>query len=391
MKIIFLEAVHNFGGSSKSTTELAKRLIEEGNDVLIVDFWGACKPFVEACVSRSIPLKIIDKRERPILLINKSKAKIVYNYIVYFTKVIKYKKLIKSIISEFKPDLVSVNGTKTLSVLSKSNQYKIAFFARGWFLPNSFGFLDQKLLKKLVDVFLVVSQSTRQMVFAGGYAKLSDIYVIHNAISLKNIENYDRLQHNLKYWYLEENRNEFVMMHCGSFIKTKGQHIAVETLKMLKEKKLNVKLLLVGMVSQGHQSKQYHEYILNKIQEYKLNEDVTIILNESNVLEYYTKTDILVHPSYSEGLPRVVLEAMAFGKPVIGNAVGGMTDFIANNYTGFLTNFNAVEEYVEIIEKLIYNKDLYKFISKNSIELIKSNYAPINQINEFNKIKTRIL
>lgn len=388
MRIIFLEAVQNFGGSSKSTLELATRLLAEKNEVLIVDFWGCCESYIEQCEKEKVPYKLLDPREKPIMLSNKGKMNKVLNYITYIKTNEKYKNKLKRIIAEFKPDLISVNSTKTLAILKPSKYYKIAYFARGWFLPSTFSYLDRRLLKSLVDIYFSVSQATKQMVFASGFAQLSDIYVVPNAIEqdmVKPLLNFDDA---LTPWNkLQKGSRDFVIMHCGSFIQTKGQHIAIEVIKKLVDKGEKVKLILVGMVSQATASKKYYSIILESIKTYNLEPYVEIVLNQNDVLPYYTKVDLLIHPSYSEGLPRVILEAMAFGKPVVGNAVGGVTDFISDNYTGFLTNFNAVDEYVEIIQSLINDKKQYEFISKNAIALIKSNYTYRDQLEAFMKVQ----
>lgn len=389
MKIIFFEAVHNFGGSSKSTLELAKRLKEEGNEVLIVDLWGASKPFVEECIAKKLPLKIIENRNKPIMIYNKGIISRIKNLLFFFISLLSYKKQIKLIADDFKPNLICVNSTKTLSILSNSKKYKIAYFARGWFIPGSFSLFEKSLLRKKVNIYLTVSQSTRQMVYAGKFAKLDRIFVVQNAIDQYKLDSFRLKKESQGLWHNERNNNirEFRMMHCGSFVETKGQHVAVEILKELINNGLNVKLLLVGMVSQAENSKKYFEKVTQQISKAGLDSDVKVILNESDVLKYFNETDVLIHPSYSEGLPRVVMEAMALGKPVIGNAVGGMTDFISNNFTGYLTNFNAVGEYVEIIEELIKDKQKYKFIADNGLALIKNNYTITNQVKEFMKIQ----
>jgi glycosyltransferase involved in cell wall biosynthesis len=50
------------------------------------------------------------------------------------------------------------------------------------------------------------------------------------------------------------------------------------------------------------------------------------------------QANVFVFPSYSEGLPRVVFEAMAAGLPVIASAVSGIPDIVQDNVTGFLVS-----------------------------------------------------
>jgi glycosyltransferase involved in cell wall biosynthesis len=388
MKIIFVDAVQNFGGASKSTLELANRLINIKNEVLIIDFWGCCKPYIEKCIHENIPYQILDPRSKPIMLSNSGILKKIYSYIKYIKTNHDYKRKMHKIITLFKPNLIIVNNTKTLAILNKSNEYKIVFFARGWFLPDSFGFLERFLFKNVVDKYICISQATRHMVFASGFAPLGDIFVISSAIEMDRINALLALNDGLTPWFKSAERSrDFVIMHCGSFIESKGQHIVLDIFKKLLDRGENVKLLLVGMVTPAISSKKYYDLIINKIKEKSLDSNIEIVLNESDVLMMYKNIDLLIHPSYSEGLPRVVLEAMAFGKPVVGNPVGGIIDLVINNYTGYLCNFNAVDEYVNIIQNLIADKDEYEFVSKNASALIEKNYTIKHQVSEFMKLE----
>lgn len=385
MRIIFVESIHNFGGSGKSTIDLSSNLLSAGHEVLIVDFWGSCEAHSEECKTKNIPFQILDKRDFPISLREKSIKRTLWNYLQYFPKMSSYKKKICEIIRTFKPDLISVNNTKTLSIVPSSEHYKIAYFARGWFLPHTLSRLTKNLLRKRVDIFLTVSESTKQMVYANGFAELSDIYIINDAV---NIEEFANVSNKISHvpWHLR-NKGSFIMLHCGTFIKTKGQHISVEVLKRLRDKNIDVKLIITGLVATSEESKTYLQHILDLIKLYDLEEYVQTVVNQNNVLQYFAVSDVLIHPSFSEGLPRVALEAMVLGKPVIGNAVGGMTDLISNNFTGFLPNFNVVDEYVEYIEELVGDKRKYERISCNASNLVSSNYTIKHQIDAFERIR----
>ena len=60
MRVIFLEAVQNFGGSKRSMISMAATLADEGANVLIVDFWGANSEFNEAVRARGLPYQTLD-------------------------------------------------------------------------------------------------------------------------------------------------------------------------------------------------------------------------------------------------------------------------------------------------------------------------------------------
>lgn len=387
MKILFLEAVQNYGGARKSTVELATRIKSTTeHSVKIVDFWGSCIPFINALEENEINYSIIDKKDQPFIISDSNKIKTIKNFVSYAFLMRKYKQILNNIIQKEQPDFIIVNNTKTLSLLSKSPAYKICFFARGWFLPKTINFLNKKLIKDKTDIYIGVSQSTRQTIFAGGFTSLDRIFVIPNAMNLEANKRILRTNQAINQWHIETIDRPFVVMHCGGFLKSKGQHITIEIAKKLKEKSINFKILLVGIIYKGGESEKYYQQIINEIEKNNLTDNFEIVLNNDDVFEYFSKIDVLIHPSYTEGLPRVTMEAMSFGKPVIGNAVGGMTDYILHGFTGYLTNFNSIKEYTEYCVILAENKDLYGKMSNNAYNLIKDCYTPENQIKQLLKI-----
>lgn len=388
MKIIFLEAVQNYGGARKSTVELAVRLKDNGHEILLVDFWGSCKPFLNAVENNQLDYKILDKREEPFLLASPSYVKKVKNYLQYVFLWVNYRKKIKNIIKEFSPDLIIVNNTKTLSILPKLSKGKIGYFARGWFLPRTISFLNKIIIKRNVNIFIGVSHATRAAIFAGGGSKLKNIYVVQNAIDLKPVEN---IKSNNSYvnWDQSENR-PINLFHCGGFLPSKGQDVMINIAKELRNRKIDFKIKLAGIVYKGDKSEKFLNNLKTEIENEYLTKYFSFIINEPNVLKEFATIDLLIHPSATEGLPRVVMESMAFGKPVIGNPVGGMTDYILDGFNGYITNYNAISDYCDAIEKLYLDKNLYHKISLNAENLIKNSFNEESQLNQFNKLLNNI-
>jgi glycosyltransferase involved in cell wall biosynthesis len=384
MKILFLEAVQNYGGARRSTVELAERLDKLDNQIMIVDFWGSCIPFVSACKEKKINLKIIEKKRDPQLLSNSKLVLKWINYIFFINSWFRYRKKINQIIEDFEPNFIIVNNLKTLSILDKNNKHKIIYFARGWFQPSSINIFKKFIIKYKTDIYIGVSEATRHAIFLGGYAKMEDIYVVPNAFKLeeKIIENFDFFSS----WDVDNSNRPITILHCGGFLKSKGQELIIEIAKILKEKKINFKVNIVGIVYKGSESEYFFERIKKLVFDYDLEKHVNLVVNSNDVISYFSKCDILIHPTTTEGLPRVVMEAMAFGKPVIGNPAGGMTDFIQNNYNGILTNFNNIDDYIEAIIELYENKKFYKFLSQNASSLILEKYTVENQVSSLNKI-----
>lgn len=370
--IVFLETVLTFGGARKSTVELARRLQDSGYNVLIYDAYGTCQPFVEACKNNGLQLRILYPSNDSHILSTANPVKRMFNKISFLFNLIKINKFTRNQLLVDNPQYIIVNNSKVLSFLfRKPKGIKIMLFARGWFIGNQIAKKDRFLYKHMVDRYVCVSEATRHAIYGAGLAPLKDIFVVHNAIDVEDVE---KSEHDAK------RSKPFKILISGGFLPSKGLHLAVKIAQRLIEEKVDFQITITGIIYKAEYSQLYYEKIKNRIETNHLEDYIKLVVNHNDVREYFEWCDVLVHPSDTEGLPRVVMEAMALKKPVIANAVGGVTDYILNGYTGFITNYNNVEEYVDNIIKLYSDRVLYGEISNRAFELVKTTFTPQNQI-----------
>ncbi|HOV15598.1 MAG TPA: glycosyltransferase family 4 protein, partial [Spirochaetota bacterium] len=138
--------------------------------------------------------------------------------------------------------------------------------------------------------------------------------------------------------------------------------------KTLLEKRSDFKIYLVG---KGNQ-KEINIY-KNFISENNLNNNIEFVgLVKNELVKYYFKiAEFSILPSYSEGLPLVILESLATGVPAIATNVGGIPEIIKDNSLGKLINPKSTVELsnaiLEFLDNKIVNID-YKAIEKFNIE-----------------------
>lgn len=90
--------------------------------------------------------------------------------------------------------------------------------------------------------------------------------------------------------------------------------------------------------------------------------------------DYSNMLKLIVLPSYTEGLPNVMLEAMACGTPVLATPVGTIPDVIKDGETGFIMENNNPECVAENVIRVLEHPDLDKIV-KNARELVEKEYT----------------
>ncbi len=158
----------------------------------------------------------------------------------------------------------------------------------------------------------------------------------------------------------EEIRKKFgspLILSVGRLIYYKGFEYLIKA-----SKDLEAKILIIG---EG----KLKEKLLIMIKNYGLESKVFIIPSVKDLRPYYLACDVFVLPSIykSETFGIVLLEAMAFGKPVISTELGTGTSWInINGKTGFVVKPRNPQELNEAIKKLLEDEKLRKLFGKNA-------------------------
>lgn len=109
-------------------------------------------------------------------------------------------------------------------------------------------------------------------------------------------------------------------------------------------------------------------------------------LEKDEMLKIKLTSDIYVLPSYAEGLPMAMLEAMAAGLPVVSTKVGSIPELIEEGVNGFLIESGDYKTLAERIVQLAKNKSLREAMGKRNIEKVKKSYSLECATQELGKI-----
>lgn len=174
-------------------------------------------------------------------------------------------------------------------------------------------------------------------------------------------------------------KNKTVLMACR-LLADKGAYEFHQSVLLLKAKYPNVRFVLVGGVDPDNPASLTEQ----ELNEWVKNGDLEWWGHQSNMPEVLSQATIVVLPSYREGMPKVLLEAQALGRPIVTTDVPGCREAIENGKTGFLAKVKDAQSLADSIEKLLSNEALCLEFGHNA-RLLAEQKFDINQV-----VKTHI-
>jgi len=380
----FLPSYHtNWGGAEQACYRIIELELKENQDVTII----TTKPLKPVKEFKSFTVKILDNY---IGLLPYYKALFPYDPIAYFS--------LKKTFKKIKPDIVhlhnfnkisfaAIDAAKKLgipvvysiydywsicpveSLINSKNENCKRFhgsWCKGCLKNRKFAFLQSffvrfrkkyfnKYLNK-IDKFIVLSNSSKEILKKYGI-KDKKIKIIHLPLDIKT----------LKPTKTEKNS----ILYAAWLQHRKGLHILVKAFPSILKKIPEAKLYVIG--SEGPE-KDYKNEIVDFINKNNLNNKVFLLGKKSpeEVKNFLEKAEVVVVPEQWENMsPLIVIEAMAFAKPIVASKIGGIPEFVIHEKTGLLAKHNSPENFAQNILKILKNKKTAKKLGKNAQKKFK--------------------
>lgn len=154
------------------------------------------------------------------------------------------------------------------------------------------------------------------------------------------------------------------ILFLSTVSKNKGIFLALEAFEIVKKEYDTVELIIAGI---GPELSEARDFVL------KEELDNVIFVGHVSGLqkaELFSESDIYLFPSYYEGMPTSVLEAMGFGLTLISSNAGAIPDFFVQEKMGKMINSYLAKDYSNAIIELIYDRT-----KRKTIESFNMNYA----------------
>ena len=240
------------------------------------------------------------------------------------------------------------------------------------------GYLAEVAFKNDYATFIFQNPDDVSWFKSLGYATEGRIHVIKGAgIDLK------------AYAFKEAQPKEKLnVLFPARMLRDKGLCELIEAFMILRPKyEGKIELILAGSCGDANKTAVTE----NEMRELTIDGYITWIGYQKDMYPVYVDSDIVVLPSYREGLPKVLIEACAVGRPIVTTDVPGCRECVEEGVNGYLVPPKSTKELAEAIAKLVDNSDARKRFGIASRKRAERDYSIENVIDKTFSIYEQVM
>lgn len=357
MNILYLNNQMTIGGVAKCILKLSKELSTDNRIFILSKEYGALLPEFEKIGIKNIP--IIDV-----------KSKVPHNIILNVIK-------IANIVRKEKIDIIHSHHRMTTllaKLVSKITHVKVIHTQHAIIK-------DKRILTKLSlrNTFVIAVSNAIRENLINSYKLSSDmIETIYNGIDdeKSNMEIDERI---LKY----KSEGYFLIGCISRITQNKGIEIFIDAAKKICKDNKKIRFIVIG---DGEKRLELEKYC----KETQIN-NIDFLGFRLNIIDYISKLDLIVQPSYSEGLGLTAIEALSQSKPVIASNIPGLNEVIIDDYNGKLFPAGDSKKLMRNIYYIYLNELKYNTMCNNAFEYYKNNFEDSKYYLKHKKVYKKIL
>lgn len=263
-------------------------------------------------------------------------------------------------------------------LLAKKLKIKVLYAAHGLmffkgapFINNTlYKFVEKALIKHTDFIITINGEDYKAMCkMKKDYTKL---YLVHGAgvdVDLSSMENFSIKK---KKELLSIPSSSYLVTSIGFLNKNKNFSIVIKAISLLKNK-MDIHYIICG---EGNEKDRLQKLALNL----GVDDKIHFLGYRTDVFEIIKSSNLVVVPSFREGVPRVLLEAMNLGVPCIGSNTRGIRELIGEEFSEFLCNPRSAKDFANSIRFALTNYDYCKkAVDRNAIEAKKYTSAVVRK------------
>jgi glycosyltransferase involved in cell wall biosynthesis len=223
----------------------------------------------------------------------------------------------------------------------------------------------EKLASRITDKIVALTNREKEDHINLGIANENKFVVIPSGVELKKFKEvpYNEKQNFKKELGIPE--NSLVVGTTGRLVPVKGPEFLIEAAKYIIPKYPNTYFLFVG---DGHLKKNLEK----KASNLGIEKNIIFLGWRNDIAEIISVYDIFVLPSLNEGMGRVLVEAMALGKPIVASNAGGIPDLVTHGKNGFLVPPKNPGQLAKYIQILLEDRERRERMGKAGKEMVEN-------------------
>lgn len=165
------------------------------------------------------------------------------------------------------------------------------------------------------------------------------------------------------------------LLYVGRLVPEKGVHIAIESVRILRDRMRNVEVVL-DIYGEGDES--YKEHLVSLARDCEVDDCVAFkgMIPRMDMMKRYDQYHILLVPSiWEEPFGMITIEAFSRGVPVVASRTGGIPEIVEDAETGLLVQPDDAFAIAIAVERLVNDPDLIDRIARNGAEKIRNRYT----------------
>lgn len=288
---------------------------------------------------------------------------------------------IKQFCKHWKPDIIHTNssvvpvGAWAAASIKKPHVWHIREMPLLHYeLKHDWGKIYFKFWFNKAAACIAISKSVKHNVCSNFK---SNVYVIHDGV----LQNNDPLL-SIK---LPSEEQYGVFSIIGLTSKNKCQSDAIRAISLLKDKYPGIKLLIAGDDPAG-----YINVLKQLVKNLNVTRNVEFLGYVSQPISVYEESMAVLMCSKYEALGRVTVEAMAAGRPVVGNNSGATPEMVDHGITGYIYD-GSVESLAEYMEKILLDPEKAKIMGQKGRSKALEMFTIEKYCEKINKIYTDII
>ena len=246
--------------------------------------------------------------------------------------------------------------------LCKKYNKKVIIHLHGSEFKDFYNTGNDKRKKQIAELFSIADKI---IVLGADWEKFilsivpkANVVIINNAIRIPKLTK-------------NKNNKELQFLFLGALIKRKGVIDLLNAVNLMKNNGVkNFKLIIAG---EGEEENRLKSYVV----ENELSDNVKFLgwVDNDTKPQILMNADVLVLPSYNEGLPIAILEAMSYGLPIISTDVGSISEAVINDCNGFLIKPGDIDSLAKDMSKMVLDREYCDSLSSASRKICEDKFG----------------